>query len=193
METTREETADVKTDPKFPRTVCSGSYFPEWLGCRQCLFDHGGLSERNLTYYASVIATASSLLCSASSPTAPFATLFASAAAKVPIPTTGGTVLSDVASGDTAVSVYYTATGSQGPGRITGSATAATATGAVSSGTGSGAATKTSSAGSGSSKTAAAGSGSSSSSSANFAGPTAAPAAKNVLLALAGGAIMAAI
>ncbi|KAI4591468.1 hypothetical protein KJ359_006559 [Pestalotiopsis sp. 9143b] len=174
--------------------MCSGSYFPEWLGCRQCLFDHGGLSERNLTYYSSVIATASSLLCSASSPTAPFAALFASAAAEVPIPTTGGTVLSDIQSGDAAVGVYYTATGSQGPGRITGSATAATATGAVSSGTGSGAATKTSSSGSsGSSKTTAAGSGSSRSSSANFAGPTAAPAAKNVLLALAGGVIMAAM
>ncbi|KAF3005568.1 hypothetical protein E8E14_008685 [Neopestalotiopsis sp. 37M] len=189
--------------------MCGGSYFAEWLGCRQCLFDHGGMSERNLTYYQSVIAGASSLLCDgAATPTAAFQTLFGSAAAAVPIPTTGGTALSDIASGDSAVSVYYTATGSQqGPGAITGSAAEATATGDVTTDAAGGAtatmgtaATKTTSKASSSSKTASGGTASSSgasssSSSSSFAGPTAAPAAvaKNVLLVMAGGALMAAL
>ncbi|KAK6193784.1 hypothetical protein LQW54_012106 [Pestalotiopsis sp. IQ-011] len=81
----QSKTEEKEADPQLP-----------------CLFDHGGLSERSLAYYSSVIATASSPLCSASAsaPTAPFATLFASAAAKVPIPTTGGTVSSDTQSGN---------------------------------------------------------------------------------------------
>jgi hypothetical protein len=170
--------------------MCKGSYFAEWLGCRQCLFEHGGLSEVNLTYYKEVITTASNLLCTGT-PTAAFQTLFNSAAAEVPIPTTGGTALSDIASGNTAVSVYYTATGTQGPGQITGSATDATATGSVTTDaasttakTTSGATTKTTGS-TGSTK-----SSSATSSTSNLAAPTVAPGAKNLLLAVAGGALL---
>ncbi|KAH8200829.1 hypothetical protein TruAng_004988 [Truncatella angustata] len=178
--------------------MCKGSYFAEWLGCRQCLFDHGGMSERNLTYYKSVIATASNLLCTGT-PTAPFQTLFSSAGAEVPIPTVGGAAFSDVASGNTAVSVYYTASGSQGPGQITGSATAATATVSV---TTDAAATTTTgvkpstttgeSAGTNTRGTSA--STSATSSSSNVAAATGvAGGIKNLLFAMAGGALVVAL
>ncbi|KAI0108246.1 hypothetical protein F4814DRAFT_427303 [Daldinia grandis] len=106
--------------------LCGGSYFAEWLGCRRCLLEHGGLSQRNFSYFSDVLSSASEKLCEGT-PTAAFATLFTEAQAGVPEPTTGGTALSDVKSGDAAVSLYYTASGPRGPGPITGSATAATA------------------------------------------------------------------
>ncbi|KAI1802159.1 hypothetical protein F4811DRAFT_530777 [Daldinia bambusicola] len=106
--------------------LCGGSYFAEWLGCRRCLLTHGALSPRNFTYFSAVLSSASAELCTGT-PTAAFATLFTQAQAGVPEPTTGGTQLSDAKSGDAAVSLYYTASGPQGPGKITGSATAATA------------------------------------------------------------------
>ncbi|KAI2779649.1 hypothetical protein F4815DRAFT_472803 [Daldinia loculata] len=106
--------------------LCGGSYFAEWLGCRRCLLEHGGLSQRNFSYFSEVLSSASEKLCEGT-PTAAFATLFTEAQAGVPEPTTGGTALGDGKSGDAAVSLYYTASGLQGPGPITGSATAATA------------------------------------------------------------------
>ncbi|KAI1086768.1 hypothetical protein F5B19DRAFT_487242 [Rostrohypoxylon terebratum] len=115
--------------------LCQGSYFAEWLGCRNCLLVHGALSPRNYTYFSSVLGLASRDLCTGT-PTAEFAALFTQAQASVPEPTAGGTELSDVSSGDAAVSLYYTASGPQGPGVITGSATEATrvASGTVGSG-----------------------------------------------------------
>ncbi|KAI0853088.1 hypothetical protein F5Y00DRAFT_225396 [Daldinia vernicosa] len=105
--------------------LCGGSYFAEWLGCRRCLLEHGALSQRNFSYFSEVLSSASEKLCEGT-PTAAFATLFTEAQAGVPEPTTGGTAFSDAKSGDAAVSLYYTASGLQGPGPITGSATAAT-------------------------------------------------------------------
>ncbi|XDG04586.1 hypothetical protein ABKA04_004201 [Annulohypoxylon sp. FPYF3050] len=81
--------------------LCHGSYFAEWLGCRNCLLVHGALSPRNYTYFSSVLSLASQDLCTGT-PTAEFATLFTQAQASVPEPTAGGTELSDVSSGDAA-------------------------------------------------------------------------------------------
>ena len=75
--------------------------------------------------YSSIISSASNLLCTGT-PTADFAAIFSSVAATVAPATTGATILSDQFLSQSAVSLYYTATGSQGPGAITGSATAAT-------------------------------------------------------------------
>ncbi|KAM7195435.1 hypothetical protein V8F20_007494, partial [Naviculisporaceae sp. PSN 640] len=108
--------------------MCGGSFFDEWPYCLQCLFFHGLRSERDVFFYKDVIATASSALCEVPTPTAEFKSIFESVRGIVPVPTTGGTISSDQAVGQTAISLYYTATVSQGPGRITGEATAATAT-----------------------------------------------------------------
>ncbi|RYP56934.1 hypothetical protein DL769_009808 [Monosporascus sp. CRB-8-3] len=109
--------------------MCGGGFFAQWAGCQRCLRVHGARSERDAAYYASVMTSASEMLCAATSaPAAPWQALFTSAQAGVPFPTTGGTSTSDAAPDDTAVSLYYTASGPQGPGAITGSATAATAT-----------------------------------------------------------------
>lgn len=75
--------------------------------------------------YSSIISIASSSLCTGT-PTASFAAIFSSIAASVPPASSGATSLSDQFPSQSAVSLYYTASGSQGPGAITGSATAAT-------------------------------------------------------------------
>ncbi|KAK6082107.1 collagen-like protein mcl1 [Seiridium cupressi] len=159
-----------------------------------CLFDHDGLSERNLTSYKEVVSSVSNLLCTGT-PTAAFQTLFESVAAAATVPTTGGTTLSDLASGNTAVSVYYTASGSQGPGQITGSATAATATGSVTTDAASTTGKTTSGATGGGSKTTAASSTKtpSTSSSSNVAAPTRMATGSSFLFVMAGGALMAAL
>ncbi|KAK3325233.1 hypothetical protein B0H66DRAFT_529282 [Apodospora peruviana] len=108
--------------------MCGGSFFAEWPFCLQCLFIHGLRSERDVLLYKSVLVTASNALCGVPTPTAPFQSIFQSAQGVVPVPTTGETISSDQAISQTAVSLYYTPSGSQGPGRITGEATAATAT-----------------------------------------------------------------
>jgi hypothetical protein len=107
--------------------MCSGSFFSEWPFCLQCLFIHGLRSERDVNFYKSIISTASSSLCAAPTPTAEFADIFSSIQVAAPYPTMGETVSSDQAVGNTAVSLYFTATTRQGPGQITGAATAATA------------------------------------------------------------------
>ena len=58
-------------------------------------------------------------------PTADFADLFSSASDAV-APTGTDTLTTDLYPSQTAISLYYTPTGKQGPGAITGSATAAT-------------------------------------------------------------------
>ncbi|KAK3328329.1 hypothetical protein B0T19DRAFT_187493 [Cercophora scortea] len=107
--------------------MCGGTYFSEWPFCLQCLYIHGLRSERDVAFYKSVLATASSAFCDVPTPTAKFANVFSSAQESVPSPTTGATVTSDQAPSQSAVSLYFTATGSRGPGQITGDATAATA------------------------------------------------------------------
>lgn len=188
--------------------MCGGSYFAEWTGCQDCLFYHGQRTEQEEEFYSSVAAEASHSLCDflsssgSPTPTTDFAAIFSSVEATVASPTTGGTVSSDQASGSTAVSLYFTFTGEQGPGPITGSAATATATtteGATASGSGSesgsasGATSTTKSSSNTSSKSSASGtaaSGSaSSSSSGSGAQPTNAPG--GLLLGLAGLALAA--
>ncbi|KAB5554690.1 hypothetical protein GE09DRAFT_137165 [Coniochaeta sp. 2T2.1] len=108
--------------------MCGGSYFAEWPACQSCLLFHGLRSEREVAQYHGVLSAASSSFCDAATPTAIFADVFASVQSTFPVPTTGGTVSSDRAKGETAVSLYYTAAGKQGPGQITGSAATATPT-----------------------------------------------------------------
>lgn len=108
--------------------MCTGSFFPSFPFCLACLHLHGLRSQRDLAYSAAVLATASGALCDVATPTAEFGLLYASARARVPYPTTGDPARSDAAAGRTAVSLYFTPSASQGPGRITGDAMQATAT-----------------------------------------------------------------
>ncbi|KAJ6443273.1 Pyridoxal phosphate-dependent transferase, major domain protein [Purpureocillium lavendulum] len=108
--------------------MCKGSFFNDWRGCQDCLRVHGLRSERDNNYWDGVLSVASHALCSGT-PTAVFRSLFASAEANTqaaPVATSGDTKSSDQFPGKTEVSLYYTATGSQGPGPITGSAATAT-------------------------------------------------------------------
>lgn len=110
--------------------MCNGSFFREWPGCLACLYEHGLRSERDTAQYVSILDAVSSAFCDpASTPTAVFAEYFTSFQNSVPWPTTGATEKSDRALGKTEVSLYYTLSGSQGPGAITGAAATATRTG----------------------------------------------------------------
>jgi hypothetical protein len=107
--------------------MCGGSFFPEWDACQQCLFFHGLRNDQQMVFYSSVITTVSYQLCTGT-PTAPFNSIFSSVAAAIPPVTTGATTMSDHAPSQTAISLYYTPSGSLGPGQITGSAAKATNT-----------------------------------------------------------------
>lgn len=175
--------------------LCGGSYFAEWLACRRCLEVHGILSPQNYSYYSTVLSSASEELCTGT-PTAALAQLWTQVQAGVPEPTAAGdTTLTDISSGDAAVSLYYTPTGPQGPGVITGSATEATTKVSNTIGslgtTGHPASTTSTSAGSADAKTTT----STTSSSSNIAAPTgAAGGGKGAFFAAAlGGAVLAAL
>ncbi|KAH8590166.1 hypothetical protein B0O99DRAFT_635350 [Bisporella sp. PMI_857] len=171
--------------------MCTGSYFQDWSGCQSCLLYHGARSPADNAQYSSIITIASNALCTGT-PTAVFASLFSSAQDTVPRPTTVATSLVDVKSGDADVGLYYTATEPQGPGSITGSATAVTRT-ANPTQTSTGGAGATNSASRGGSQTTSgvtrAQTGTTSSST-GFAAPTAV-AGKGMMLAIAGGALAA--
>lgn len=123
--------------------MCRGSYFSEWNACRRCLSVHGQLSDRDLAFFESVATAASTSLCGfltsgggnpTTTPTAIFRDLFTSAQAHLTSPTgaaatAASSLGADTAPSDTDIGVYFTASGPEGPGSITGSATAATATG----------------------------------------------------------------
>lgn len=123
--------------------MCGGSYFAEWPACQNCLFYHGLRTEREVAQYDGILSAASSSFCGAATPSATFAAVFSAIQSTFPVPTTGGTVSSDRAPSQTAVSLYYTASGSQGPGAITGSAATATATRLVTAPAGTGTAAGT--------------------------------------------------
>jgi hypothetical protein len=109
--------------------MCGGSFFAEWPACQNCLFYHGLRNEREVAQYDGILSAVSSSFCGTATPTAVFASIFKTIQSSFPVPSTGGTVSSDMAPSSTAVSLYYTASVSQGPGAITGSAAGATATG----------------------------------------------------------------
>lgn len=110
-------------------------------------------------------------------------------------PTTGATVSSDQAPSSTAVSLYFTLTGSQGPGAITGSAAEATATATTTAGASVTGSSRTSGSGSGSTSTASGNTGSASSSGASSSSSAAAaqisPVVGGLLFGVAGLAVVA--
>ncbi|EHA55372.1 hypothetical protein MGG_12313 [Pyricularia oryzae 70-15] len=130
--------------------LCRGSFFAEWTACRACLSLHGLLDDADRSFYQAVAMSASSVLCgfltepaAAPAPTTIFKAIFSSIAATLPGRSAsgqGGSLAAtaagaaspgpdDKAPYQTEVRLYYTASGPQGPGPITGPATAATATG----------------------------------------------------------------
>ncbi|KAL0942478.1 uncharacterized protein CTRU02_200364 [Colletotrichum truncatum] len=108
--------------------MCGGSFFAEKLACERCLFVHGLRSERDLAFYSGVLSSASNALCTGT-PTAAYAAIYSSIEVAATPVTTGNTVTSDQAVSNTAISLYYTASGPQGPGSISGAAASATNTG----------------------------------------------------------------
>jgi len=110
--------------------MCSppSTYFADWIACRQCLYLHGGLTQLALNQFSAIISAASNSLCTGT-PTAVFQSIFPSVQSAGASVTSGSTVFSDQFPSQTAVSLYYTASGKQGTGAITGSAAAATAQG----------------------------------------------------------------
>lgn len=113
--------------------MCGGSFFSDWNGCQECQYVHGARSEAVLNAFENIITTVSNILCTGT-PTASFAAIFSSVAATAPQTASGSTVLSDMFPSQSAVSLYYTASGSEGAGAITGSAADATATSSAGSG-----------------------------------------------------------
>ena len=122
--------------------ICGGSFFAEWDACLVCLYLHGERDARDVAFYDGVASAASTSLCGFltnpedATPTAEWASIFSAVEVTAVYPTTGSTVSSNVLGSQTAISYYYTPSGPQGPGAITGSAAMATATPSV-SGTGS--------------------------------------------------------
>ncbi|TAQ89263.1 hypothetical protein B7494_g2400 [Chlorociboria aeruginascens] len=107
--------------------ICGGSFFYDWLGCLNCDYVHGGRSLAVSSAFSDIISQASNSLCSGT-PTADFAAIFNSLTSAVAATGTD-TAASDLFPSQSAVSLYFTETGLQGPGPITGSATAASKTG----------------------------------------------------------------
>lgn len=106
--------------------MCDGGFFSNWSGCLNCLYVHGGRSKAQSIVYSKLLTSASNSLCTGT-PTVKFADIFASLTNSLPnAPSTAGIGSTDSFPGMTEVSLYYTASGSQGPGAITGSAAQAT-------------------------------------------------------------------
>ncbi|KAI5207335.1 hypothetical protein AUEXF2481DRAFT_8035 [Aureobasidium subglaciale EXF-2481] len=107
--------------------MCNGGYFPNWSGCLNCQYVHGTRSEAVAQANEAIISSASSAFCTGT-PTAVFASYFSSISDESPQTATGAaTTLSDQYPSQSAVSLYYTASGNQGVGAVTGSAAQATA------------------------------------------------------------------
>jgi len=112
--------------------ICNGGFFANWDGCLNCQYVHGSRSEAVVDAFKDIIASASSQLCTGT-PTASFAAIFSSLSEAAPQSASGAaTSTSDQFPSQSAVSLYYTASGNQGAGVITGSAASATATGSTS-------------------------------------------------------------
>ena len=112
--------------------MCNGGFFANWNGCLNCQYVHGSRSEAVVDAFKAIISSASSQLCTGT-PTASFAAIFSSLSEAAPQSVSGAaTTTSDQFPSQSAVSLYYTATGNQGAGVITGSAASATATGSTS-------------------------------------------------------------
>ncbi|THY25079.1 hypothetical protein D6D01_05198 [Aureobasidium pullulans] len=114
--------------------MCNGGYFPNWRGCLNCQYVHGTRSEAVAEAFDNILSSASQQFCTGT-PTAVFADYFSALSDSSPQTATGvATTTSDQFPSQSAVSLYYTASGNQGPGAITGSAAQATATASAVSG-----------------------------------------------------------
>ncbi|KAK6595453.1 hypothetical protein H4I96_09772 [Botrytis cinerea] len=111
--------------------MCNGGFFGNWLGCLNCDYVHGGRSPAVVSAFNTIITSASNQLCTGT-PTASFAAIFNSLGGGGDVAEGTATQLTDLYPSETAVSLYYTASGNQGVGAITGSATGATKTGSTS-------------------------------------------------------------
>ncbi|KUJ20104.1 uncharacterized protein LY89DRAFT_470714 [Mollisia scopiformis] len=109
--------------------MCGGSYFSDWLGCLNCDFVHSGRSPAVTSAFHTILSEASTELCTGT-PTASFQAIFSSLQYNVAA-NGSATDTTDLYPSQTAVSLYFTPSGVQGPGAITGSATLATKTGSV--------------------------------------------------------------
>ncbi|SPN97428.1 uncharacterized protein DNG_00942 [Cephalotrichum gorgonifer] len=110
--------------------MCKGSFFPEWIGCQTCLFVHGLRSQRERDFFRGVMAAASEKLCTGT-PTAPFRSLFSEVEATAARVTAGETQSVDLYPGNSDVGLYYTPSGPQGLGSVTGDASSATMAGGL--------------------------------------------------------------
>ncbi len=147
---------------------------------------HGARSGAIVSAFNSIITTVSNALCTGT-PTADFADLFTSASQVVGYASGTNTGTTDLYPSQTAISLYYTPTVKQGPGPITGSATAATKVATTTSTSASAGETTT-----GTGSAAAAGS-SSSSTSSSKAGAAPTGVWMGALGVVAGGMVMAAL
>ncbi|KAL2202750.1 hypothetical protein CC79DRAFT_1325575 [Sarocladium strictum] len=100
------------------RCMCDGSYFQDWAGCQQCLRVNGALGEVEVDYWSGVMSDASTALCdSDSEPTTWLRDYFSEAAATgAPLTVDGSAISKATLVSETDVSLYFTATESQGPG-----------------------------------------------------------------------------
>ncbi|KAI9650410.1 hypothetical protein NHQ30_000424 [Ciborinia camelliae] len=180
--------------------MCNGGFFSNWLGCLNCDYVHGGRSPAEVSAFHTIITSASNQLCTGT-PTASFAAIFNSLGGEDVAEGTA-TQLSDLYPSETAVSLYYTASGNQGVGTITGSATGATKSGSGSaSATTAAAATASGGSGSGASATATTttaagavtGGGKSGSTSSSSAGAAPTGVMRGFLGMAVGGVVMAAL
>ncbi|PMD19987.1 hypothetical protein NA56DRAFT_671665 [Hyaloscypha hepaticicola] len=143
--------------------MCGGSYFSDWLGCLNCDYVHGGRSPAVVSAFHTILSSASNELCTGT-PTAAFSAIFQSLQYNV-VANGSATDTTDLYPSQTAISLYFTASGPQGPGQITGSATLATKTPGTAAGSGTGTATGGSGSGGQTTANGAAGSGASTTSS----------------------------
>jgi len=179
--------------------MCGGSFFSDYIGCLDCDYVHGARSPEDVDVYHTVLTLISEALCTGT-PTAVFNDIFASLNEPIHVTETN-TATSDQFPNETAVSLYFTVSGSQGPGPITGSAAFATKTGssassetsqASSSGTGLSVGSKTKS-GTGTLVAPTIGTSAAPSTSTSKAGAAPTAVFMGVLGAVAGGMVMAAL
>jgi hypothetical protein len=125
IKTIQQECAPNGTQPldfvAHAECLCNApsTFFSDWLGCRNCILTHGGMTQRDHDTYANILSAASSSLCTGT-PTAKFEDICATVESKATPVATGSTVFNDQFTSATAVSLYYTASGVQGSGAITG-------------------------------------------------------------------------
>ncbi|PVH85485.1 hypothetical protein DL98DRAFT_511536 [Cadophora sp. DSE1049] len=106
--------------------MCGGSFFSDWIGCLNCNYVHGARSPQIVDSFHTIITSASNALCTGT-PTASFAAIFSSLS-NAAAPTGTDTAVSDQFPSQTTISLYYTVSGPQGIGAITGEAASATRT-----------------------------------------------------------------